>query len=71
MEGDDAVRELRKIAKLLALARIDGLSKGDQARALNAVGFSHAEITALTGIPEGSVRKQVSLGKKRAAESEA
>ena len=71
MDSDEAMRELRKIAKLLALARIEGMNKGDQARALNAVGFSHAEISDLTGMPEGSVRKQISLGKKKTAEAEA
>jgi len=67
MEADSAARELRKIANLLAVKQIEGLNKGDQARLLNAAGFSYSEIAVLTGISEGSIRGHVSQGKKRAA----
>lgn len=66
MDSDATLRELRKIANLLARSRIEGLNKGDQARTLSANGFSYAEIAALTGMSEGSIRGHVSLGKKRA-----
>lgn len=70
MEGDDVARELRKVANLLALRQLDGLNKGDQARLLNAAGYSNREIAALVGISEGSVRAHVSAGKKRVAGEE-
>jgi DNA-directed RNA polymerase specialized sigma24 family protein len=65
MESDAVVRELRKVANLLALRQTEGLNKGEQARLLNAAGYSYPEIAALVGISEGSVRAHVSAGKKR------
>lgn len=70
METDAVARELRKVANLIAIQQLEGLNKGDQARMLNAAGFNNAEIAALTGISEGSVRAHVSQGKKRAAASD-
>jgi DNA-directed RNA polymerase specialized sigma24 family protein len=66
----DVARELRKIANLMALRRLEGLKKGEQARVLFAAGFSYSDIAAVTGMSEGSARSHVSQGKKRAAEVE-
>jgi len=70
MESDAVARELRKIANLVGLAQVEGLNKGEQARRLNAAGFTNPDIAALIGISEGSVRAHVSQGKKRAAATE-
>jgi DNA-directed RNA polymerase specialized sigma24 family protein len=64
----DASTELRKIANLLALRQIEGKTKGDQARLLNAAGFGNDEVARLVGITEGSVRAHVSQGRKRVSE---
>lgn len=63
-------RELRKVANLLAVRQLEGLNKGEQARLLNAVGYTNPEIAAMVGISEGSVRAHVSAGKKRPAGEE-
>jgi hypothetical protein len=68
MDSEPVLRELRKIANLLALPSIEGLNKGDQARRLNAAGFSYPEIAVLTGMSESSIRAHVSQGKKRLPE---
>lgn len=65
METDSVARELKKIANLLAMKQLEGLNKGDQARMLNAAGFSYGDIALVTGMSEGSIRGHVSLGKKR------
>lgn len=70
METEGLARELRKVANLLAIRQLEGLNKGDQARLLNAAGFANAEIAALIGMSEGSVRAHVSQGKKRGAAAE-
>lgn len=71
MESDAVARELRKLANLLGLAQVEGMTKGEQARRLNAVGFTNAEVATLIGISEGSVRAHVSQGRKRPSGSEA
>jgi DNA-directed RNA polymerase specialized sigma24 family protein len=67
METDVVALELRKVANLLALRQIDGLSRGEQARVLSLAGYSNAEIAALTGSSEGSIRAMLSQGRRRAA----
>lgn len=70
MENNAIAQELRKVANLLALRQVGGLNKGDQARLLKAAGFSNADIAALVGISEGSVRAHISQGGNRAAAAE-
>lgn len=70
MENESVARELRKIANVLAIKQLEGLNRGDQARLLNAAGFSYPDIAALTGMSQGSIRGHVSLGKKRAPAEE-
>jgi hypothetical protein len=70
MENESVARELMKIANMLAIKQLEGLNRGDQARLLNAAGFTYAEIASVTGMSQGSIRGHVSLGKKRAAAEE-
>jgi DNA-directed RNA polymerase specialized sigma24 family protein len=66
-ESQAVADELRKIARLLALAQTEKLTKGEQARVLNACGFSTKEIATLAGTSEGSIRALLSQARKRAA----
>jgi len=64
-EPIDLGSELRKIANLLALHEVAGLSKGDAAMLLSAAGFSNREIATLVGTSEGSVRGLLSMARRR------
>jgi DNA-binding NarL/FixJ family response regulator len=65
---DDAVSDqLRRVANLLALRQIEGKGKGEQALILNAAGFRNADIAALIGISESSVRAHLSARRRRLA----
>lgn len=67
MASDEVARELRKVANILALDHISGLNRTEQARRLMLAGYSNAEIAALTGSTEGSVRAMLSQARRRGA----
>lgn len=62
--NDEALAELKKISRLLALSYVQDLDVGPAAVKLNQAGFGPTEIVNILGAPKGTVSSALTRAKR-------